>query len=343
MYNTKQDLIENIMVKLDVRLKSISDLKANSNIVNSLEELKAFKKELSLFFYEIEDEIRQSIQIIKALLIQNKDFSEQLEEAESKIHNQDKNDDFSMEINNQKLNSIIKENQLLQQNYNKNEHIISELKERLNLSNNQVLVRTSQLEKHEQLLSELEKKYYSLSQENKLLKEELSNIEAKKFDYNQINSSFLTNNINTIKSVNESKRAPKSVHSPLVSDKVQIGNISSQKMAHDTVFNQSNNFYDPPQTISRQPQDHVSAGEIRRGNSEKREPQTSKPSDKSISEKEIFNNMVNEYLQSNLAQPKKAFSEINDESKFYFNKTTARSVKVKPRIFISIKGIRREK
>ena len=76
MYNTKQDLIESILVKLDQRVKSVKDFRFTINDVSNVDDLKNQKKELNKHFFEVEDEIRQSVQFIKALLIQNKDFSE---------------------------------------------------------------------------------------------------------------------------------------------------------------------------------------------------------------------------------------------------------------------------
>jgi hypothetical protein len=336
MYNTKQDLIENILVKLDLRLKSVQEIQININNINNLEEVRNTKKELNKFFFEVEDEIRQSIQIIKALLIQNKDISEQLEEAESMIQNQDRTNNFSNDdCSNNKVNNLLRDNQKLQEDFNYNEQIIIDLQEKLSMYGNQIKLKTIELEKNEGFINDLEKTNYNLTQENKILKEEIIQLNNKQSENNQINSSFNNYTINTVKSNNEFKKNPKLTNvqtfeksqNPNESNIYPNNQDNNAKITSNFKYpeqaNQSNKY---PKEYFNNPKSNdnntsSNYNDSKRGNYENKDKDKQslyqKPNERIINEKELFNNMVNEYLKSNQVDKKPNF-ESKEEGNYLF-------------------------
>ncbi len=324
MYNSKQDLIENILVKLDLRLKSVQEIQININNINNLEEVRNTKKDLNKFFFEVEDEIRQSIQIIKALLIQNKDISEQLEEAESMIQNQDRTNNFSNDdCPNNKVNNLLRDNQKLQEDFNYNEQIIMDLKEKLSMYSNQIKLKTIELEKNEGFMNDLEKTNFNLTQENKILKEEIMQLNNKQSENNQINSSFNNYTINTVKSNNEFKKNPKLTNVQTF-EKSQNPNesiIYPNNQDNNSKLNSNLKYTEPANQSNKYPKEYFNNpkfndnnisgnyNDSKRGNYENKDKQSlhQKPNEKIINEKELFNNMVNEYLKSNQVDKKPNF------------------------------------
>ena len=100
--NMNFDVMEYLIQKLESRQKKVIKYKNIINSINSYEAFYSQQKELYMVFNELEEDLKQAIFSIKALILQNKNLLA--------VINTKQNED---KILNEKLNNTIKENEVL--------------------------------------------------------------------------------------------------------------------------------------------------------------------------------------------------------------------------------------
>ena len=100
--NMNFDVMEYLIQKLESRQKKAIKFKNIINSINSYEAFYSQQKELYMVFNELEEDLKQAIFSIKALILQNKNLLA--------VINTKQNED---KILNEKLNNTIKENEVL--------------------------------------------------------------------------------------------------------------------------------------------------------------------------------------------------------------------------------------
>lgn len=267
--------VDDLISKLNSRLVYLNDFKYNFKQKIHNEKPNKIVDE----FTEFEDELRQVIQTIKSLLIQNRDFFEQVQEKEKHLNDfKEFNEKSPHNHQNSYLNSNILVNN---RDYN---HDVNEKSYEMSDFVNQISKKNREIENYENFSKELERNNQLLFLENKKLKEQL------------INKSINQNYSEDLSKVNDSNQNLKSNFTvPLDSNLRETNNINNKIEG-----NKINSKIASPLNKSK------NLNEV---------------NERMLSEKELFNQMVNEYLnthneyQSEENYPEKENSfKIKDQS-----------------------------
>ena len=111
-----RNVMEYLIKKLEVRSRYMQKVKSAMNSLVSFDEFRDNKKDMIKQFSEIEDDLNQGANAIRALILQNKDLTEQMQQNNQK-----------MQINNSRLQAEMK----MMQEINEKNNLIMQENDRL--------------------------------------------------------------------------------------------------------------------------------------------------------------------------------------------------------------------
>ena len=125
-----KNVMEYLIKKLEARSRYMQKVKSATNSIGSFEDFKENKRDMIKQFSEIEDDLNQGANAIKALILQNKDLTEQMQQNNQKMKINDSRllaEMKMMQEINDKNNLILQENEKLRKYLDDKINYINEL------------------------------------------------------------------------------------------------------------------------------------------------------------------------------------------------------------------------
>jgi hypothetical protein len=197
------NLMDYLVKKLEIRAKSLPRTRQIINNIFSIQDLVESKKELNKHFSEIEEDFKQGVEALRALVAQNKDLTEQLEISVSKSSQFESKSQCDLNIMNDlndKNNILIQENDSLKYAFKSYENNNAELANKISILETQLSSREKQIDEFVSSNSELNAKLEVVKEENVLLRMQLENEkslegEKKSFEATICNNDIAINSI----------------------------------------------------------------------------------------------------------------------------------------------------
>jgi hypothetical protein len=184
---TNSNLMDYLISKIENRIITMQITRTAVNNIFDLKDLMENKKNMIKHFYEIEDDLKQVTNAIKALIAQNKDYSDQILILQRKNNNLESQGctDLKMinEINLRNV-EIISENEVLHKSLVELRSSNSYLNERNFILESEIKIKEKEIGEFIILNNNLSKRIEKLEEENSLLKMQLER-ESKEIEYNQ--------------------------------------------------------------------------------------------------------------------------------------------------------------
>jgi hypothetical protein len=189
--SSKFNLIEYLLTKLEVRVKSFHRSRLAFNNIFDIQDLVENKQNLNKHFLEIQDDLSQAIGTIRALLTQNKDFHDHIIYLDNRVSN------FENKTSNQSktITELVEKNNSLLSNFDDLRNDLGKLRQKNNFYNeknnflqNELKMRENELEDYRITNLTLKDRVKILLEENELLK-----LQFEKNSFNQIEKNEICN------------------------------------------------------------------------------------------------------------------------------------------------------
>jgi len=244
-------LMEYLVNKLEARIKSLPKARSAIANISNIQELVENKKDIIRDFFDIEDDFKQGINAIKALIVQNRDLTEQIESTTERVNSQEMKSSNDLNIINElneRNNDLIEECNSMRMKFGEIETKSSYLREKILEFEKEFNVKERLIEELKSENNSYLKEIERLSDENALFKIKIEGFEKnfndREFDCDEKSK----NNIENISIL----IAEKEFNKKLIEDKVKSHfqnksinikeNIFPDKLNQELKQNISNSF-----------------------------------------------------------------------------------------------------
>jgi hypothetical protein len=216
-------LMDYLVKKLEARIKMFPKTRAAIANISNFQELVENKKEMIKHFFEVEDDLKQGVDAIKALLVQNRDLTEQLEYNTARANSQElkSNDDLNI-INelNERNNDLIEECNLMRKKFGEIEEKSSYLREKISEFEDEFKTKEKFIEELTSENNSYSKEIERIADENVLLKMKIESLEKELKKINEKGDDREGNNENNVGNLNFII-AEKELNKKLIEEKVK--------------------------------------------------------------------------------------------------------------------------